>query len=294
MGCNRLGDPGVDPAYWPPLVKRAMELGVNLFDTANSYNQGKSETILGEATLDGPQPIYLATKVGASLAAGARWEDREFSAQTILREVENSLKRLQRDTIDLYMLHGPSLEQLENGDWAPAIQKLKDQGKIRFFGVSAEDHPSGIWALLHGADFLEIEYHLLDPTAEDDLLPLAKRFDIGIMVRMPLARGLLSGKFPAGQPLPPEQQWRRPKGAQLQRRLQRTEQLRFLEREGQTLSQAAIRYVLSHPAVHCAIPGARTIAQLEENVAAADADLTTAEIAHVHALQDQWRQSGEW
>jgi aryl-alcohol dehydrogenase-like predicted oxidoreductase len=104
----------------------------------------------------------------------------------------------------------------------------------------------------------------------------------------PLARGLLTGKFPVGKAIPPEQQWRRPTGDMLQRRLQQIEQLRFLEREGQTLGQAAIRCVLSHPAVHCAIPGARTTAQIESIAVAADGDLTTDELQRIRALQAAW------
>ena len=88
------------------------------------------------------------------------------------------------------------------------------------------------------------------------------------MIRTPLARGLLSGKFPAGQAIPPEQQWRRPTGDRLQLRLQRIEQLRFLERDGQNMAQAALRWLLAQPGVHCVIPGARTVEQLEANIGA--------------------------
>lgn len=287
MGSNRLGDPDVDPAHWPPLVRRALELGVNFFDTSNSYNQGRSEAILGEVLGAHPGRTYVATKVGFPPITNDGTK-REYSARTILAEVEDSLRRLRRDTIDLYMLHSPTVRQLETDDWTTAIDQLKAQGKVRFFGVSTQDHASGIWAIQHGAEFLQVEYHLLDWSAEDELLPLAQQHDIGIMVRMPLARGLLTGKFPPGQPIPADQQWRRPTGDLLQQRLQRVEQLRFLEREGQTLGQAAIRFVLSHPAVHCAIPGARTVEQLEANVAAADGDLTADELARIRALRRAW------
>ena len=114
------------------------------------------------------------------------------------------------------------------------------------------------------------------------------------MVRTPLARGLLTGKFPPGQPIPPEQQWRRPRGERLELRLSRIEQLRFLERPGQTLAQAALRFVLAHPAVHCAVPGARTVEQLEANVPAADGDLTSEELARVRELHQRWRAEGRW
>jgi myo-inositol catabolism protein IolS len=293
FGGNRLGDPDSDPAQWPPLVERALQLGINFFDTSNSYNQGRSEAILGEVTGRATGPVYISTKVGVPVETND-FPHRDFYATTILAEVEQSLRRLRRDTIDLYLLHSPTVQQLATQDWADAIDRLKAQGKVRFFGISTDDHASGIAAIRRGADLLQIEYHLLDPTAEDELLPLAQQENVGIMVRMPLARGLLTGKFPVGQPIPPEQQWRRPRGEQLQRRLERIEQLRFLEREGQTLGQAAIRFVISHPAVHCAIPGARTLPQLEANAAAADADLTPAELARIRALQAEWRQTGEW
>jgi len=289
MGSNRLGDPGTDPAQWPPVVRRALQLGVNFFDTSNSYNQGRSEAILGEVTGAHPERTYIATKVGVPVETND-FPHREFSAKTVLSEVDNSLRRLRRDAIDMYMLHSPNVNQLETHDWATAIDRLKSQGKVRYFGISTDDHRSGIWAIEHGADLLQIEYHILDNSAEDELLPLAQRQNVGIMVRMPLARGLLSGKFPVGQPIPPEQQWRRPKGDLLQTRLRQIEQLRFLERPGQTLAQAAIRFVVSHPAIHCAIPGARTVEQLESNVAAADGDLTTEEIERIRALQREWRQ----
>lgn len=293
MGCNRLGDPGTDLADWPPLVRRALERGVNFFDTSNSYNQGRSEAILGEVTASHSERVYISTKVGVPVETND-FPNREFSARTILAEVDNSLRRLRRDVVDLYMLHSPTVRQLETDDWAEAIATLKARGKIRFFGISTSDHASGTWAIQHGADFLQIEYSLLDPTAEDELLPLAQQHDVGIMVRMPLARGLLTGKFPVGQPIPPEQQWRRPSGEQLQLRLQRVEQLRFLERPGQTLAQAAIRFVLTHPGVHCAIPGARTISQLDGNVGAADGDLFADELARIRALHAEWRATGKW
>jgi aryl-alcohol dehydrogenase-like predicted oxidoreductase len=293
MGCNRLGDPGVGPAEWPPIVERALESGITLFDTSNSYNQGRSEQVLGDVLAGRGDGIVVSTKGGVPVETND-FPKREFSGRTVLAEVENSLRRLRRETIDLYMLHSPTVEQLNRYDWPEAVTRLKAQGKIRFFGISTEDHASGIRAIELGADFLQIEYDLLTPTAEDALLPLAARQNIGIMVRMPLARGLLTGKFASGQPIPPEQQWRRPKGDQLTLRLARIDQLRFLEREGQTLAQAAVRWILAHPAVHCAIPGARTVDQLEQNAATADGAITPAELDRVRDLHTAWRAEGRW
>lgn len=293
MGCNRLGDPGVDPAQWPPIVRRAVELGVNFFDTSGSYNQGRSEAVLGDALSATSTPTYVATKVGVPIETND-FANREFSAATMLRDVEGQLRRLRREAIDLYMLHSPSVQQLQTHDWLEGFTKLKREGKIRWWGISTHDHASGVEAVRQGAQVLQIEYDLLDPTAEDELLPAAQAKNVGVMVRTPLARGLLTGKFPPGQPIPPDQQWRRPRGDQLQLRLARVEQLRFLERPGQTLGQAALRFVLAHPGVHCAVPGARTVDQLEANVPAADADLTPDELVRIRALHAQWRAEGRW
>lgn len=293
MGCNRLGDPGVDPAQWPPVVRRALELGVTFFDTSNSYNQGRSEEVLGEVTSAWPQPTVIATKGGVPVMTND-YPNREFSAATIKQAAEDSLKRLRRDAIDLYMLHSPSVQQLETHTWAQAIEALKAEGKVRYFGISTDDHASGIWAINHGADFLQIEYDLLDPSAEDALLPLAREKNIGIMIRTPLARGLLSGKFRSGEAIPAEQQWRRPTGDRLQLRLARVDQLRFLVRDGQTLAQAALRWLLAQDGVHCVIPGARTVEQLEDNIQAVNGDITAEELAKVRELQTQWRAEGRW
>jgi myo-inositol catabolism protein IolS len=299
MGSNRLGDAGVDASAWPPLVERALQLGVNFFDTSISYNQGRSEAILGEVTSRHPQPVVISTKVGFDIdferpQTSPQRPVRDFSARAILRDIDGQLSRLRRDAIDMYMLHSPSVSVLENDDWATAIETLKQQGKIHWFGISTSDHASGIWSIEHGADLLQIEYDLLNPTAEDELLPLAQQHNVGIMVRTPLARGLLTGKFKVGEAIPPEQHWRRPRGEQLQLRLERIEQLRFLERDGQTLGQAALRFVLAHSGVHCAVPGARTIAQLESNVPAADGDLTADELARIKSLHAGWRAEGRW
>ena len=291
MGCNRLGDPGVDPARWPPIVRRALDLGITFFDSSENYNEGRSEAILGEVIGTSDAPVVIATKGGFSTGVDIV---RDYSAESIARAARGSLQRLNRDTIEMYMLHSPTVAQLEHDTWPEAIETLKAEGTIQYFGISTSDHASGIKAIELGADLLQIEYDLLDPSAEDELLPLARKHDVGIMVRTPLARGLLSGKFRAGQPIPPEQQWRRPTGDRLQLRLERIEQLRFLDREGQTLAQAACRWILAQPGVHCVIPGARTLDQLESNVGAIDGDLTGDELARVKALHQEWRAEGCW
>jgi myo-inositol catabolism protein IolS len=291
MGCNRLGDPGVDPAQWPPVVRKALDLGVTFFDTSENYNAGRSESVLGDVISSHDGPTVIATKGGFSSGTSII---RDYSGDSILKAARESRKRLQRETIELYMLHSPSVEQLETQTYPEAVKQLKAEGTINSFGISTSNHASGVYAIEHGADFLQIEYDMLTPSAEDELLPLAIKHNIGIMIRTPLARGLLSGKFRAGEAIPEEQQWRRPKGDQLELRLGRIEQLRFLVRPGQTLAQAALRWLLAQDGVHCVIPGARTVEQLEDNISAIDGEITGDELARVKELHAEWRAEGRW
>src|SRR4051812_39147003 len=121
MGCNRLGDPGVDPAQWPPIVTRALDLGITFFDSSENYNEGRSEAILGEVTSTRPEPVVIATKGGFSTGANIV---RDFSAEGITRAARGSRERLRRPSIELYMLHSPSVAQLESETWPQAVETL--------------------------------------------------------------------------------------------------------------------------------------------------------------------------
>src|SRR6478672_8658580 len=131
MGCNRLGDPGVDPAQWPPIVQRALDLGITFFDSSENYNEGRSEAVLGEVTSTSTAPVVIATKGGFSAGPSII---RDFSAEAIDKAARGSLKRLNRESIELYMLHSPTVAQLETDTWPKAVETLKADGVIRYFG----------------------------------------------------------------------------------------------------------------------------------------------------------------
>ena len=195
MGCNRLGETGMPDTHWVALVHRAVELGVNLFDTSESYGWGRSEVILGQA-VGARRDILVATKVSRARGNGRR----DFSSSRIVERAESSLKRLCRDCIDLYQLHSPSLDDLQHYDWFEAMTKLKEQGKIRLIGVSINDAASGRWLIEQGlVEVLQVAYNMLHPEVGDEVFPLAEQCGVGILVRMPMARGILTGKFHPGQ-----------------------------------------------------------------------------------------------
>lgn len=286
MGCNRLGEPNAPDAHWVALVCRAMELGVNLFDTAESYGWGRSEEILGQA-IGGRTDVYIATKVSRVRETNAR----DFSAARIMERVEGSLRRLRREYIDVLQLHSPSLDDLQRYDWPEAMAKLKAQGKIRFAGVSINDAASGRWLIAQGlVEVLQVMYNMLSPEVGEEVFPLAEQAGVGILVRMPMMRGVLTGKFRPGEGVGGDNraQMLGPNVGQL---IERAELFKpLVAGKPLTLGQFALRYSITPKAVSAAIPGARTIEQLEQNVAASNGKgLSAEELAEIARIQASWR-----
>lgn len=275
MGCNRLGEPINTPEEWDRLVRRAIDLGVNLFDTSENYGKGKSEEVLGRA-VGNRDDVLIASK-----AAPKRGEDghRDCSADVVAAAAERSLVRLRRSAIDIYQVHSPSLEELQESTWAEGMRRLRDHGKVRFVAVAIRAPDDGVWLIENGlVDVLQVTYNIFDTEAGVSLLPLAEDHGVGILSRMPLARGVLTGKFDPGRGVP-EGHRASLDGEKALSRLPRVAELamRFSDYPG-GLTRLALHYALSNSAVSCIIPGARSIDQLEENVAAANGNGLPAEV----------------
>jgi len=286
MGCDRLGEPQMPDSHWIGLVQKAVELGVTLFDTSESYLWGRSEEILGQA-LGNRVDVCVATKVSRIRETNVR----DFSATRVVERVEGSLRRLRRDWIDLLQLHSPSLKDLQTFDWPDAIARLKQAGKIRFAGVSINDGPSGRWLIEQGmVDALQVQYNLLEPQVGLEVLPLAQRAGVGILVRMPMAQGILTGKFRPGEQVAADHRANMA-GPRLPELIERAEAFRpLVAGQALTVGQFALRYCLSSQAVSAAIPGARTIEQLQQNVDASNgAGLSAEELSQIAAIQRSWR-----
>lgn len=287
FGCNRLGEEHSPDAHWIDLVQQAVDLGVNLFDTAESYGWGRSEEILGQA-IGNRSEILIASKVSRVQATNAK----DFSAARIVAQAEASLRRLQRDCIDIYQLHSPTLADLQGFDWPEAMSRLKAAGKIRFSGVSINDVASGEWLIEQGlADVLQVEYSMVAPVVGEALFPLAEEAGVGILVRMPMARGILTGKFQPGREVGKEY-----RASMLGDKVsayvdQAAAFARTMPDDGWTLGQLALRYAITPKAVSAAIPGARTVDQLRQNVAASDgAGLSEEELVAVTIVQSRWQR----
>jgi len=251
-------------------IRRARELGVTFFDTADSYGFGRSESLLGIVLSRRRQEVVIATKVGVSRDSDGRLT-KDFSRAHISHAVDGSLKRLRTDYIDLYQLHNPTLEELRRDDIHEAMDRLQEVGKIRYWGISVNTPEEGIEIINHGWGYaLQVLYNILNQAPAKELFPLAKQKGYGIIARVPLASGLLSGKFRPDSTFATDdvrQNFLTPK--RLEEVIPRVDEAKsIIGGTARSLAEGALRFVLADDAVSTTIPGAKNLRQVEMNVAA--------------------------
>ena len=247
------------------LIHRAMASGINFFDTADLYDKGKNEEVLGKAIKGKRDRVIIATKVGNQWRPDGSGWDWNPNPKYILESIEKSLKRLQIDVIDLYQLHGGTIEDPID-EIIETFEKLRRQGKIRYYGISSI-RPNVIREFVKRSSIVSVmsQYSLLDRRPEESVFPLLLQNNIGVLTRGSVAQGLLVNK-PA------------------------TEYLDYSQKEVNAASNAikknsskrnpaatAIQFVLRHPAVTSAVVGMRTIAQLEDAIATVSVTQMTSE-----------------
>ncbi len=285
MGCNRLGEPDQSAEHWTSLVRKAVDLGVNLFDTSESYGWGASEDMLGRG-LEGLKGVAVATKISRIKEDNSK----DFSAARVIKQCEGSLKRLRREAIDIYQLHSPSREDMERFDWVEGLEKLRKDGKIRFPAVAVNSAADGVWLIRKGyVRVLQITYNIFQTDADAELFALALEKGVGIMGRMPLAQGILTGKFKAGQEVPKGHRAHLA-GDKMMRQIELAEQLRPLGAAYPGgMGRMAHHFALTPRGMSATIPGARTIEQLTDNVAASNGvGLEPVIRAKIDAIRSPW------
>jgi aryl-alcohol dehydrogenase-like predicted oxidoreductase len=258
-------------------IRRARELGITLFDTADSYGFGRSESLLGIVLSRYRKEVVIATKVGV-VRTGTGALKKDFSRQHIFHAVDGSLKRLRTDYIDLYQMHNPTIEDLRHEEIQDAMERMQDAGKIRFWGVSVSTPEEGIEIMQRGwAHALQVLYNVLNQAPADVLLPTAKEKGYGIIARVPLASGLLTGKFRIDSVFPSDdirQNFLTPR--RLQEALERVDETKsIIGGTSRSLAEGALRFVLANEAISTTIPGARNTRQVEMNAAAIEGSLSS-------------------
>jgi aryl-alcohol dehydrogenase-like predicted oxidoreductase len=279
-GGQPTGWAGADIAQSLETVRRAWELGVTLYDTADAYGRGKSEVLVGLGLLGRKQEAVIATKVGNSLAQPGQ----NFSPEYIRGALDASLTRLEVDRIDLYQLHGPPLDAMTD-DLFGLMNDLKASGKVRAWGVSVGSAAEGMRAIEGGAEALQVAYNILQQETGDALFPVAQAKGVGVLVRVPLASGWLTGKYDAQTVFPSDDhRSARYTPERVRETAQKVARLDFLREEADSLAEAALRFTLAHPAVSAVIPGAKTPAQVIENVKASGRPLSEPALRRIREL----------
>src|ERR1700722_15956670 len=260
-------------------LHRSIDLGLNLIDTALAYGNGHSESLVGRVVKERSETIYVATKIppknGQWPAQSGVPVTKTFPADHVIASTEQSLKNLGSQTIDVQQFHVWSDEWIDQGDWLEAVQKLKQEGKIKNFGVSINDfQPENAIKLIETGvvDSVQVIYNIFEQSPEDKLFPACERHQVGVIVRVALDEGGLTGKitpdttFAAGD--------FRSRYFQGDRKQQVYTRVQKIASDlGITLDQmaeTALRYVLSHKAVSTVIPGMRTVGNVERNCQVGD------------------------
>ncbi len=268
-------------------LHRAVDLGVNFFDTADVYGDGRSERLLAQLKRERKEEIIIATKAGRRLnphvAAG-------YTAENLAAFIERSLQNLDTETLDLVQLHCPPTEVYYFPELFGALDALVEQGKIRHYGVSVEKVEEALKAIEYpNVQTVQIIFNIFRQRPADLFFNEAKRRGVGILARVPLSSGMLTGKLTAQSQFSPEDHraFNREgaafdrgetfSGVDYETGLRAVEELRALIPEGMTMAQFALRWILMFDAVTCAIPGAKRPAQAEDNIHAAELPPLSAE-----------------
>jgi aryl-alcohol dehydrogenase-like predicted oxidoreductase len=259
-------------------LHQAIDLGVNFFDTADVYGDGHSERLIAEVRKARSEPIIVATKAGRRLnphiAAG-------YNRQNLTNFVERSLQNLQMETLDLLQLHSPPTEVYDMPDVFGILDDFVQQGKIRFYGVSVERVDEALKAITYpNVQSVQIIFNMFRFKPAEQFFAAALQRQVGILARVPLASGMLTGKFTRSTQFDPNDhrsfnrhgeafdQGETFSGVDYETGLQAVEELRALVPEGATMAEFALRWILMFPEVSSTIAGAKNPQQLKDNIQA--------------------------
>lgn len=286
MGGNQWGP--TDDAESIAAIRHALELGITSIDTAPAYGYGHAEELVGRAIKGFPrEQLVIATKTGLAWDA-ARPFYVDNSRDHIIREIENSLRRLDVDYVDILQVHWPARD-VPMEETIKAMGELEEVGKIKYIGVCNSDVPLIKKAMT--ADrivSLQVEYSLLNRRIESEIVSFCQEHGIGIIVYAPLARGLLTGKFKGCERFSQEdvrQKDARFQGDEFRQNISKVECLRGIaQKHGKTPAQAAIRWVLEQEGISAAIVGAKRASQVQENAGASSWHLPEEDIAAMEEI----------
>jgi aryl-alcohol dehydrogenase-like predicted oxidoreductase len=280
---------GADDAESLRALHRAIELGLNFIDTALAYGDGHSEQLVGQVVREAGRPIIVATKIPPK---NRQWPARSgvsaddaFPSEHVIACTERSLRNLGLETLDVQQFHVWSDEWVGQGSWLEAVARLKEQGKIRFFGISVNDiEPENVIKLIETGvvDTVQAIYNIFEQAPEDALFPACTAHNVGVIVRVPLDEGGLTGRITPESEFDPQDFRSRYFAGDRKREVFTHAQAiaADLAIPLEDLPEVALRFVLSNPAVSTVIPGMRSVRNAERNMAVGDGQgLSIAQLA---------------
>ncbi|MCG7337803.1 aldo/keto reductase [Staphylococcus sp. ACRSN] len=257
-------------------LEYAIEQGVNFFDTADVYGDGHSEELLAQATKGKEDEIYIATKF---CRQGDIADPNNYTYEKVNAYCEDSLRRLNRKSIDLFQIHCPATEILRKGSVFKVLDQLKAEGKIKHYGVSVESVEEGLICLQYpNVESLQIIFNIFRQKPLERLLSEAHQQGVGILTRLPLASGLLTGKFTVDSTFEADDHRNFNEngesfnvgetfaGLGLRKGVELADQLRWIADDRPSMTNAALRWILDHEAVTAVIPGFKNLEQVKGNI----------------------------
>jgi len=292
---------GIGGGEWGPVkdeesiaaLHKAIDMGVTLIDTADVYGDGHSERLIARVLGERSETIYVATKIGRGTPPHPG--DR-YSRENLTAFVERCLKNLDMETLDLVQLHTPPSEVFDRPEVFGILDELRRSGKIRFYGASVEKVSEALKVIEYpNLQVVQIIFNMFRHRPAEEFFPRAEEKQVGILARVPLASGLLTGKMSPETTFHPQDHrtliygGETFSGVKLELGLKAVEALKEVLPEGMTLTQMALRWILMHDAVTCAIPGAKRPSQVVENTVAADLPpLDEATMGAVQGIYDEY------
>jgi aryl-alcohol dehydrogenase-like predicted oxidoreductase len=262
---------GPDDANAVEALKRAWDLGVNFYDTCDAYGNGHSETLIGEFLKGRRNEAVIVTKGGTNYRVPER--SKNFSHDYLMMCLDESLQRLQTDSVDVYLLHVPSAEWQEKGKVFDTLKEMKKSGKARYVGLAMWQAADTMHAYEqdteHVIDVLEVPFNILNKT-NIEVVRIAKERNIAVLTSQPLASGILTGKYGSDTKFADGDNrkgfWSEERFASVIPDMKIAEEC--VKETGLTMAQLALAYNLSYPGIHSVIPGAKNASQVEKNVSA--------------------------
>jgi aryl-alcohol dehydrogenase-like predicted oxidoreductase len=253
------------------ILDAAREEGVNLIDTAECYGDHLSEKLIGPNIKADRENWIVATKFGHHYH-GFQDRTRHWKPEEVEKQLEASLRALQTEYVDLYQFHSPSDEEFENQALWEKLQELREKGKIRHLGISISKNTNLFQvesAPAAGAETIQVVYNRLDMAPENAVLPSCQRLDLGVLARVPLASGFLTGKYRDGASFAKDDWRSRKDSEELNRKIAEARRIEEVElAKGASMAEWALAWVLKHPAVTCAIPGCKSPEHVRSNARA--------------------------